>query len=128
MRLRTSAVRAARVNAMNLRSAREHRSSSDLQCSTDFASSRILASTPRHFTHNRPSGARKVNKPNGSSLVIGATAAAAGSSLTTSDLVPDDASAEATWTVPDLGRDSPSCLARTALMVKKRTGGGVAPA
>src|ERR1700730_14220800 len=37
--------------------------------STALASPAISPSTPRHLTHNAPSGARNVNSPNGSSLV-----------------------------------------------------------
>src|SRR4051812_7849041 len=128
MRARPSAPPAERANATNLRSAPEQRSSSALQLSIDFASACILASTPRHFTHSSPSGARKVNRPNGSSLVKGATAGDAGTSLATSDRVPIDALTDASCTASDLPRDSPSCLARTALMVKNRTGGGVGAA
>src|SRR5258708_10963202 len=121
IRARRPAPGPERAKARNLRSAAEHRSSSALQLSTDFASARILASTPRHFAHNSPSGARKVNSPNGSSLVGGAATAAGGTSLMTSDRVSAEGSADANWTPPDLARDWLSGLANTAFVVKKRT-------
>ena len=124
-----SATPAASASAINFFEAPAHCLSSARQASIDFASARILASTPRHFSQTNPSGARKVNRPNGSSLVDRRQpTAVAGASLAT----PMPARRSGRIGRSDLHRAGlcagrlRSCLASTALMVKKRTWGGVA--
>src|SRR5258708_7611312 len=108
---------------MNLRAARPQLGSSDRQAPLSPAPAPILASTPRHFCQSNPSGARNVHRPNGSSLLTCGSGIAGGASLCTAGTPSEATSIEATCKPPDLAVASPSCLASTALMVKKRTGG-----